>query len=781
MTTAEDDPMKVAQALPRFDPDFAAPFQWAAMYRAVGLQVIPGHMPGEGSGSWKRPLLAQWAPYQQALVPQATFDRWYAPDGEHAMRYNLGGVTGPASGNLMVVDLDTHKTPTAAAWWHAVLEVENSGLEPETVQQVTGGGGRQLLFRAPEGWVVPTRKTSIGVDIRGQGGFVVLPPSLHESGASYRWVPGAAPWECEIAVAPAWLLDAVLDLVAAHGGSESGSAGRVRVPSSGGDYDAFGLRRDGREEEMRDVVWRCVLELYRQAPIMPGAGDTEAIEAAYETYERRVVSRLPGDKRAGLEQEGRGPSAFKRKWRAAVLHWGSPRMVEEAAKPPPEVELPGPRASEPPPAAAGGLGLEDDFGGSKPNPPGMEKNPPVSGIFSIRPALIPLVSAFPIAGADIPRRNWVILGLLLKRSLTVLVAPPGSGKSLLTLQIAIAVAVGLPWAGWVPRAPEKVLVINAEDDLDEMRRRLFAAAQSMGVDQAALVGRIFLVENPETVVIARTDSRTKTVIRTPLIEQVVATVQAHGIGVVIADPFAETFEGDENSNSEVKWAGILWREVGRRTIAAVLLVHHTKKYASGMAGDADASRGGGALIGTARVLNTLFAMTEDEAKVMGIEEQDRPSYLRFDDAKANYSRSIVCRWFRKVSITLPNAGALEPGDEVGVLEPWVPPEPTDGLPVDAVERLLRTIADGLRREDGHPSGALYTASVKSEERWVGNPIMSGLGIDEERAKKLVKTWIADGTLIQVNYHDPSQRRNRTGLKLGQKGQDLLHRSTGGFG
>ena len=64
----------------------------------------------------------------------------------------------------------------------------------------------------------------------------------------------------------------------------------------------------------------------------------------------------------------------------------------------------------------------------------------------------------------------------------------------------------------------------------------------------------------------------------------------------------------------MKWAGILWREVARKTGAAMWLVHHTKKYAGSMAGDQDASRGGGALIGTARIMSTLFDMTEDEAR-----------------------------------------------------------------------------------------------------------------------------------------------------------------------
>ena len=97
------------------------------------------------------------------------------------------------------------------------------------------------------------------------------------------------------------------------------------------------------------------------------------------------------------------------------------------------------------------------------------------------PFPVPLRSAFPIDEAKIPVRDWIVPGLLLRKNLSVLVAPPASGKSLLTLQLAIAIALGVPWGGWFPRAPEKVLVINAEDDHDEMCRRLCAAAKDMDV------------------------------------------------------------------------------------------------------------------------------------------------------------------------------------------------------------------------------------------------------------------------------------------------------------
>ena len=55
---------------------------------------------------------------------------------------------------------------------------------------------------------------------------------------------------------------------------------------------------------------------------------------------------------------------------------------------------------------------------------------------------VPLIYPFPIDAKEIPRRPWLVPGLLLRRHVSVLVAPPGSGKSLLTLQIALMMATG---------------------------------------------------------------------------------------------------------------------------------------------------------------------------------------------------------------------------------------------------------------------------------------------------------------------------------------------------
>src|SRR5262245_16783081 len=71
------------------------------------------------------------------------------------------------------------------------------------------------------------------------------------------------------------------------------------------------------------------------------------------------------------------------------------------------------------------------------------------------------VLVLPINEQAIPVRDWIIPGLFLRRHVTVLVAPSGSGKSLLTLQLGLSCAQGRPWAGWLPRKRERVLVSDS--------------------------------------------------------------------------------------------------------------------------------------------------------------------------------------------------------------------------------------------------------------------------------------------------------------------------------
>lgn len=380
------------------------------------------------------------------------------------------------------------------------------------------------------------------------------------------------------------------------------------------------------------------------------------------------------------------------------------------------------------------------------------------------------VDAFDFEELAIPVRPWIIPGVLLSKHTHMLVAPGGSGKSLFTLQLSIVLATAMFWGNWKPKRRCKVLIINIEDDIDEQRRRLAAARHIMKPDLALLKGMIMLADEPDSIVVARIDPKTKSVFSTPIVGILREFIKLHGIDVIIVDPFAETFEGDENSNSEVKWAMKIWRdEIARPTGCAVYLVHHTTKYAANGAGNADVIRGGGAIVNSTRISSTLFTMTEEEAKALGVPVEDRNRYVRFDDAKANQTlKSGVARWFEKVSVTIGNGGGFDEPDDVGALRPWDPPSAFSGCSINEIHTALAMIERGTEDSDGRPSGVLFTHRTNTKEgtnneRWAGHPIMAAMGVNEERAKLIVKEWVTNKVLIEAEYDDPVQRKMRKGL------------------
>lgn len=366
------------------------------------------------------------------------------------------------------------------------------------------------------------------------------------------------------------------------------------------------------------------------------------------------------------------------------------------------------------------------------------------------------VDAFDFDEADIPPRPWIIPGVMLSGYTHMLVAPGGSGKSLFTLQLAITLATGETWGEMTPRKPCRALVINVEDDMHEQRRRLAAARRIMGKDIETLRGMIDLAQDPESIIVARADPNRKTVVSTPVVDTLRRYIIDNSIGVLIVDPFAETFEGDENSNSEVKWAMRIWRdEIAKPTGCAVYLVHHTTKGAENGAGNADIVRGAGAIVNSTRITATLMPMSTGEAESIGIDPGERFRYVRYDDAKANQSlKSGVARWFEKISVELNNATEESPADEVGALKPWTPPSMFDGVTVTHLKRVQQAVGKGRWREN------------QQANEWVGRAVAEVLMLDHDDPKDrkrilaLLREWIRNDVLRVVEDEDETRRKRK---------------------
>jgi hypothetical protein len=114
---------------------------------------------------------------------------------------NVGVVTGAVSG-LLVLDVDVRRGGDDEL---AAAEAGGGRIGPTPVS-LTSGGGRHLWLAHPGG-IVPSRPIGPGLDVEGEGGLVVAPPSRHVSGHRYGWMVGAGP-ERACAPAPAWVAGA---------------------------------------------------------------------------------------------------------------------------------------------------------------------------------------------------------------------------------------------------------------------------------------------------------------------------------------------------------------------------------------------------------------------------------------------------------------------------------------------------------------------------------------------------------------------------------------------
>jgi hypothetical protein len=283
---------------------------------------------------------------------------------------------------------------------------------------------------------------------------------------------------------------------------------------------------------------------------------------------------------------------------------------------------------------------------------------------------IPLTAHFieELNTAMIMPRQWILGRSLLKGYLSILVAPPGVGKSTLCLAQAVAIITGEAITDQEVQETGKVWIYNNEDDLDELKRRLAAVLQHNDMTFADVCGQLALNSGADRPLLVAKAMPDGTIIQLPDVEACIAHILTHNIKTFIVDPFVETHRCNENSNEQISLVAQLFREIARRGNCAVVLVHHTAKppqgSSVGYAGNLYAGRGASALVGVARVIETLFGMSKKDAERCGIPEKDKHLYVRLDDAKANLSlASPDARWFKKISVAISN------GDEVGVLEP----------------------------------------------------------------------------------------------------------------
>jgi hypothetical protein len=173
-------------------PNQPTELEAALEYAQLGIVVFPCN-PLD-----KKPLTGRG--FKDATRDEAQIRAWWQK-WPNAM---IGAPTGPATGMWVVdLDLDPARKINGKATFDQLIT--QRGPIPETLTTITPRGGQHLIFSWDANVEIRNSAGKIGpgIDVRGNGGYVCLPPSRSAAGGEYRWVSNGI---AQAAPAPDWLV-----------------------------------------------------------------------------------------------------------------------------------------------------------------------------------------------------------------------------------------------------------------------------------------------------------------------------------------------------------------------------------------------------------------------------------------------------------------------------------------------------------------------------------------------------------------------------------------------
>jgi len=179
---------------------------------------------------------------------------------------------------------------------------------------------------------------------------------------------------------------------------------------------------------------------------------------------------------------------------------------------------------------------------------------------------LPVQPAWRLADCS-EQQRWLVHGLWSDEAVGIIGGEPKCCKSFLALDMAVAVAAGIPCLRrFAVSRPGRVLLYPAEDALHIVRRRLEGICATAGVSLADL----------DVQVITAPSLRLDLEADRARLEETLARLKPR---LLILDPFVRLHRIDENVSGDVAPLLAFLRELQRRHAIAVVLVHHAKKGA----------------------------------------------------------------------------------------------------------------------------------------------------------------------------------------------------------
>lgn len=544
----------------------------------------------EPKGWGKHPLTEHG--FKDASADPQQVERWW----DRWPEANIGIATGAESG-LVVLDVD----PPEGFEQLSRIE-QHHGAIPPTLTARSGRGGRHYYLAHPGGRVsnredlLQERRfgsASAGIDVRGDGGYILAPPSRNAAGA-YVW---AELEETPPAVIPPALLPVIVEARTPlrRKKSDDRQAEEPRASES----------TKGAHDTGRDLAWALVHGGMRDpAQIARYVDAVDAHRAAHEGARRQSPSDIEREVSSALAKLKGEPEPSAESIREKLAaKWKTLGELAWLQTEPPEREC-----------------LVRFPNGKK------------------QEGTIPLGRVGLFTGGG------------------------GQGKSWLLTQLAVSVASGSVWLGtYTPTKSGRVLLVFAEEDADEMHRRVKWAAESLP-EQLSVELAENLVPLPlmgEDVALTRTDPKTSETHETAFAEAIRAKLAEEEWRLVVLDPLAR-FAGPEvevdnaAATRFVQTLETLTRGPGN---PALVMSHHTTKASRSASGDETAARGASALVDGARwVAHVEAPVTKDRDAQTGRKKIHSFAVLKF--TKVNYGV-----WPDEVTLKRREHGVLHLADE----------------------------------------------------------------------------------------------------------------------
>ena len=521
--------------------------QTALAYASKQVRVIPIKQ-GE-----KRPPMQGWQ--NAATTNPATIRQWFEGQFKDC---GLGIATGEFRDRyLVVIDIDDRETYKGSDTLNDLEQLH--GKLPDTIEVITGSGGRHIYFLTDQ----PIRneasgRLGVGIDIRAIGGQVLAPPTRHPNGKTYEWVEGKSIAEHRPADMPLWM---VLILTAKP------------------------------VEETPPATQPTPILLEEDGPASRYCAATTWPE----------LLRQDGWTLAHIDQAGEAhwvrPGKDIREGTSATTGWQGKDILKVFT-----TSIPGLPA-----------GAYTRFGYTAAMHHGNDRSAFAKKLLQEGKALVPvtqpaitdniLINWSDFWNQSFPTEDWLIEPIIPRNQLVVIFAPGGTGKSLLALYIAAALATGKEIFA-EPKPPTSVLYMDYEMSQAVLYERLTA----MGYGKDTDLTRLHYASLPPIGSLDKPEGA----------KQICDLARACQAELVIIDTFARAVEGAENDADTVRnfyrWTAMNLKQEGR----SLMRIDHAGK---------DLKKGARGTSAKNDDVDLVWQMTKVDGRLVLIRQKHRHTWI----------------------------------------------------------------------------------------------------------------------------------------------------------